>query len=92
MVKGLSEISAENTTAASHGGSLLFGPHLNPGLPTRFLLSVKSACFPRMHLDFQKLVQLKLGPQSRAPTLDINQAFFYCREIVTIFWRGVVVL
>lgn len=58
----------------------------------RFLLGVKYACFPLMHLDFQKLVQLKLGQQSRAPTFDINQAFFYCCEIVTIFWRGVVVL
>ena len=54
----------------SHGDGSLFGPHLNPALPTRFLLSVNYARFPLMHLDFQKFVLLKLGYQSRSPTFS----------------------
>lgn len=53
IVKGLSEISGENSMDASHGDSSLFGPHLNAALPMHFLLSVNYACFPLMHLGFQ---------------------------------------
>lgn len=61
---------------ASHGDSSLFGPHLNPPLPIRFLLSVNYACFSLLRFDFQKLLQLKLRQQSRAPLLTYIVLYF----------------